>query len=100
MPFWVDCQRAAETSYENSPEWNSEPQNNEYRTAEFRRMVSLRSVFFIKKIEYLPSTFDIRHSLFDIRYSLFLKVSYSIRPAVVLAGGWADTRNLIKVEVH
>jgi hypothetical protein len=87
MPFWVDCQRAAETSYENSPEWNSEPQNNEYRTAEFRRMVSLRSVFFIK-IDRIPS-FDIHYSIFVIRF--FLKVSYSIRPAVVLAGGLADT---------
>jgi len=53
---------------------NSEPQNNEYRTAEFRRMVSLRSVFF--KIDGIHS-FDIRHSLFNIRYSLF-RVSFSI----------------------
>jgi len=27
------------------PGLNSEPQNNEYRTAEFRRLVSLRSIF-------------------------------------------------------
>jgi hypothetical protein len=44
-----------------------------------------RSVFFkIDRIHY----FDIRHSLFDIR---FFRVSFSIRPAVILAGGWADT---------
>ncbi|CAB1080592.1 hypothetical protein D1AOALGA4SA_8272 [Olavius algarvensis Delta 1 endosymbiont] len=45
----------------------SEPQNIEYRTAECRRVESLRSAFFkIDRIHY----FDIRHSLFDIRYSL------------------------------
>jgi hypothetical protein len=33
-------------SYENSPERNSEPQNTEQGTAEFRRMVSLCSVFY------------------------------------------------------
>jgi hypothetical protein len=54
--------------YETSCGWNSEPQNIEYRTAEFRRMVSLRS-------------FDIRYSLFDIR---FFRVSFSIRPAALL----------------
>jgi hypothetical protein len=69
--------------YETTPKWhgfliinlaalatgrNSEPQNIEYRTAEFRRMESLCSGFFkIDRIHY----FDIRHSLFDIRYSLF-----------------------------
>ena len=35
----------------------------------------------------IPS-FDIRYSLFDIRFLEFL---LSIKPAVVLAGGWADT---------
>ena len=35
-------------SYETTCETNSEPQNNEYRTAEFRRVVSLRSVLLIK----------------------------------------------------
>jgi hypothetical protein len=60
---------------------NSEPQNIEYRTAEFRRMESLRSVFFkidrsTQKLTTGRSTkgltrarihyFDIRHSLFDI----------------------------------
>jgi len=49
----------------------SEPQNIEYRTAEYRRVVSLRSVFFIKKIEYITSIFDIRYSLFDIRFFRF-----------------------------
>jgi len=33
---------------------------------------------FYKKIEYLPSTFDIRYSLFDIR---FLKFFLLIKPA-------------------
>jgi hypothetical protein len=42
----------------------------EYRTAEFRRVVS----------------FDIRHSLFDIRYSLF-EVSFLIKPAAPAASG-------------
>ncbi|MGD9325325.1 MAG: hypothetical protein PVG26_14980, partial [Desulfobacterales bacterium] len=39
--------------------FNSEPQNIEYRTAELRRMVSLRSIFykfFFKQIEFIPST--------------------------------------------
>jgi len=31
------------------PGLNSEPQNNEYRTAEFRRVESLRYVFWIHK---------------------------------------------------
>jgi len=30
------------------------------------------SLFYKKKIEYLPSTFDIRYSLFDIRFLKFL----------------------------
>ncbi|CAB1061983.1 hypothetical protein D1BOALGB6SA_6759 [Olavius sp. associated proteobacterium Delta 1] len=42
------------------------------------------SFFKIDRIHY----FDIRHSLFDIR---FFRVSFSIKPAVFLAGGWADT---------
>jgi hypothetical protein len=74
--------------YETSCGWNSEPQNIEYRTAEFRRMVSLRSVFFYKidrstqklTTGRMPS-FDIRYSLFDIR---FFRVSFSIRPAALL----------------
>ena len=36
----------------------------EYPTAEYRRMESLRSVLFIKLIEYLTSTFDIHNSIF------------------------------------
>jgi hypothetical protein len=43
-------------------------------------------VNFINQTEYIPSTFDIQYSIFDIR---FLKVSFLIKPAVVLAGGWA-----------
>jgi len=43
---------------------------------------------FYKK-DRIP-TFDIRYSIFIIRYSLF-KVSFSIKPAIVAAGGWADT---------
>jgi len=74
----------------------------EYRTAEFRRLDSLCSVCFIKKIEYLPSIFDIRYSIFDIRYSIFdiryslfdirfLKFLLSIKLANFQAGVWADT---------
>jgi len=56
---------------------NSEPQNIEYRTAEYRRMVSLRSVFFLKIDRIHP--FDIRQSTFGIcRVGVF----FSIRPAV------------------
>ncbi|CAB1061277.1 hypothetical protein D1BOALGB6SA_6050 [Olavius sp. associated proteobacterium Delta 1] len=33
-------------SSETTPDLNSEPQNIEYRTAEFRSVESLRSVFF------------------------------------------------------
>ncbi|CAB1059337.1 hypothetical protein D1BOALGB6SA_4099 [Olavius sp. associated proteobacterium Delta 1] len=46
--------------------FKSEPQNIEYRTTEFRRKVSLCSVFFCK-IDRMHS-FDIRHSVFDIRF--------------------------------
>ncbi|CAB1059770.1 hypothetical protein D1BOALGB6SA_4535 [Olavius sp. associated proteobacterium Delta 1] len=49
-------------------ELNSEPQNFEYRTAEFRRVESLRSVFLI--IGRIHS-FDIRYSLFNIRFLYF-----------------------------
>jgi hypothetical protein len=46
----------------------AEPQNRGMSNVEGRRMESLRSVFYdLKSIEYLTSTFDIRHSLFDIR---------------------------------
>ena len=76
-----------ETLYETSRGRNSEPQNSEYRTAEFRRMVSLRSVFF-KQTEFIPSIFDIHYSIFDI---LFFRISFSIRLAAFLASGWADT---------
>ncbi len=64
---------------------SSEPQNNEYRTAEFRRVVSLCSFFFYK-IDRIHS-FDIRYSLFVIRYFIF-QVSFLIRRAVFwLAAG-------------
>jgi len=56
----------------------------EYRTAEFRRMVSFDSVFFCKIDKYLPSTFDIHYSIFDIR---FFKVSCSIKLAAPAASG-------------
>jgi hypothetical protein len=48
---------------------------------------SLRSVYFIKSIEFLPSTFDIQYSIFDIR---FFRVSFSIKLAAFLASGWAE----------
>jgi hypothetical protein len=74
---------------------NSEPQNFEYRTAEFRRVESLYSVFFkIDRIYY----FDIRHSLFDIRYSLlqsfFFDQTGHLSGQQPEAGLTPDTRNL------
>jgi hypothetical protein len=89
--------------YETTPKWHAilvirlaiamawiKQRTAEYRITnnEFRRMESLRSVSLLKKIEYIPSTFDIRHLLFDI---CFFRVSFSIRLAVFLACGWADT---------
>ena len=43
--------------------FNKEPQNNEFRSAEYRRVVSLCSVFF-KLTEYIPSIFEIHDSIF------------------------------------
>ena len=43
-------------------------------------------------IEYLTSIFVIPCSTFVIR---FYKVSFSIRPAVFIADGWADTKNYL-----
>jgi len=43
---------------------------------------------FLKQTEYIHSTFDVGRSMFDVRRS---SVSFSIRPAVFLAGGGADT---------
>jgi len=62
--------------YETTQNFNSEPQNIEYRTAECRRMESLRSVIFYK-IDRIPY-FDIRYSLFDIRYSLFQSFTFDL----------------------
>jgi len=63
------------------------------RTAEYRitnnelqRVESLRSISFNKKIEHIPSTFDIHYSIFDIR---FFRVSISIKLAAVQASGAA-----------
>ena len=50
--------------------------NVEYRTAEYRRKVSLRS-FFIIKIDRIHS-FDIRNSTFDILRFCFIKVTYGV----------------------
>jgi hypothetical protein len=44
-------------------------------------MESLRSISLLKKIEYIPSTFDIR----------FFRVSFSIKLAAFQAGSWVDT---------
>ena len=55
--------------------FNSEPQNVEYRTAELRRVVSLRSVITIKSKEYIPSTFDI-YFFYILRKA---EVSFSIK---------------------
>ncbi len=46
-------------------EVKSEPQNIEYRTAEFRSVESLRSVFYKKdRIHY--SMFDVGRSMFNV----------------------------------
>jgi hypothetical protein len=60
--------------------------NVEHRTSNIERpmWMALRFIYF-KKSE---SKFDVGGSMFDVRRSL---VSFLIRPAVVLAGGWADT---------
>jgi len=75
---WPAAGLTPETPCETSPERNSEPQNIEYRTAEFRRVVSLRSVFFIKTIEYLPSIFDIHYSIF-VFWNFFYRSNWPFR---------------------
>jgi hypothetical protein len=68
---------------------NSEPQNIEYRTAQFRSEDSLRSVFF--KIDRIHH-FDIRYSVFDIRYSIFAFSQFLLRSDWTLAArGGAHT---------
>ena len=63
-------------------------------------MESLRSISLYKKIEYIPSTFDIRYSLFDIRFYINLaktkfdglaKSLFSVSPAE------AGVQNLLKL---
>ena len=66
---------------------NTESQTN-HNTRRTRRVTL--SLFY-KKIEYLPSTFDIRYSLFDIR---FLKFLLSIKPAVSQASGPPEAEHL------
>ena len=82
---------------------NSEPQNRRITNRSLRRAQSCRiskggipTLYLFYKIDRSTQklttgrihSFDIRHSLFDIR---FFKVSFSIRPAVFLVGGWTDT---------
>jgi len=72
--------------YETTPKWHDFLMINlialatgdwaEKRTAEFRRVESLRSAFLSIKIDRIPY-FDIRHSTFDIRNSLFYAHSTS-----------------------
>jgi hypothetical protein len=50
-------------------------------------MASLRSIFFIRQTEYIPSKFDIQYSKFDIR---FFKVFLAIRLAAFQASGDAE----------
>jgi len=52
-------------------------------------MESLREIF-LKQTEYIHSTFDVGRSMFDV-HQFFFRLD---RP-FFLAGGWADTRNLI-----
>jgi hypothetical protein len=52
-------------------------------------VVSLCSVY-LKKTEYITSTFDIFHSIFDIR---FFRVSFSIKLAAFQARDWADIKH-------
>jgi hypothetical protein len=67
---------------------NSEPQNSRISNRRISKGGFATLSLFYKKIEYLPSTFDIRYSLFDIR---FLKFLLLIKLAAFQAGGWAGT---------
>jgi len=58
-------------------------------------VVSLCSVIFIKKTEYLTSTFDIHDSIFDIR---FFRVSSSIKLAAFQASGAPDPAEHLNTE--
>jgi hypothetical protein len=55
-------------------------------------MESLRSISLIKKIEYIPSTFDIHYSILVRLWRIrFFRVSFLIKLAAFLASGWAET---------
>jgi hypothetical protein len=71
----------------------AEPQNNEPQNFEGWYRCALS--FWLKSIEFLTSTFDIRYSLFDIR---FFRVSYTINLAASAARGWAETSSLAPAE--
>ncbi len=79
-----------DTLYETTHSWDSEPQPaTSSAVSNIEQEISNDEVWhrcdlsFLKiiMIEYLTSIFVIR----------FFKVSFSIRPAVFLAGGWAET---------
>ena len=86
----VGCQEKemldTETLYEFRPKWHVflvirlaaamawiEQRTAEYRITnnEFRRIESLRSISLLKKIEYIPSTFDVGRWMFDVHQFLF-----------------------------
>ena len=82
--FWPEAVLTPRMKLEK---FKSEPQNRRISNNEFRREVSLRSIFFIKSTEYIPSTFHIHYSIFDIR---FFKVFFSIKLAAFQARGNAE----------
>jgi len=75
-----------ETSYETPRDLNSEPQNIEQETAEFRRVDFALLSLFLKSVEYLPSTFDIHYSIFAFSRVSFIDQTGLLRlPAARLA---------------
>jgi len=60
----------ADTLYETTHSWNSEPQNIEQEISNDEVWNRCAQSFFKNNNDRIPY-FDIRYSLFDIRYSLF-----------------------------
>jgi len=62
----------ADTLYETTLSWNSEPQNIEQEISNDEVWSRCAQSFFKNNNDRIPY-FDIHYSLFDIRYSLFQK---------------------------
>ena len=72
--------------------FNSEPQNIEYRTAECRRMESLRSVF-LNMPEYIIRRWTFGCSMLDVRQFLFRSNWPLFRPAAALNPDWVEAKS-------